>query len=83
MLVVKVEVWPGGDESRAREIERLYAGNISSLADVSDYIYRFGDRDWMDGNSAHVFGHRRSDGAWELVRRILESERAASEPRQG
>lgn len=73
MMVVKIEVWPGGRESAAREIERLYVWNISNLAEVSDYLFRY-DLDPRDTPGEHdgmVIEHRRSDGAWELVRRVL------------
>ena len=67
MLVVKVEVWPGGDESRAREIGRMDVGNVSDLAEESDYVYRVDGGEWADG--VH---HQRSKGAWVLVRRVLD-----------
>ena len=37
MLVVKVEVWPAGDEAGAFEIGRMEVVNESSLSAVSDY----------------------------------------------
>lgn len=74
-MVVKVEIWPGGDETRAQEIDRLYVGNLSSLYDVSDYVYRFSDRDWSDkGHNRYVIGHQRDMGAWRLVWRVLDQE---------
>lgn len=74
MLRVTVEVVPGGREGGARTIGTLLAANVSNLADVSDYIYSYSTDKvdlqlWPDGT---VEGHVRSDGAWELVRRILE-----------
>jgi len=35
MLVVKIEVWPGGIESRKREIGRTYIGNVGDSSDPS------------------------------------------------
>ena len=37
MLVITVEIYPGGDECRKREIARMVASNVSNLADVSTY----------------------------------------------
>lgn len=37
MLVVKVEVWPGGNGNRAFEISRIGIANESMLATYSDY----------------------------------------------
>lgn len=65
MLVVRVEVWPGGDEKRRREIDRIEIGNVSNLAPVSDYEVR------RDRATAMVRGHERSAGAWLLIRRAM------------
>lgn len=35
MMVVKVELWPGGHEGGAREIGRLGLANVSNLKEVS------------------------------------------------
>lgn len=76
MLVVRVEIHPGGDSSHAREIDTLYVWNISALADESDYLYRWSSRPSPEDTVADglIIGHRRSDGAWELVRKILQTE---------
>jgi hypothetical protein len=37
MLVIKVELWPGGDEQFKSVLARAGIGNVSNLADVSDY----------------------------------------------
>lgn len=37
MITVKVEMWPGGDESRAREIGRMYIANVGGDAQRGDY----------------------------------------------
>lgn len=36
MLVVRVELWPGGDAERVHELGRLGIANVSGLAPVSD-----------------------------------------------
>lgn len=38
MLVVKVEIWPSGNEEGKREIAQMVINNVSSLADESDYV---------------------------------------------
>lgn len=66
MMVVTVEVWPGGRVLHRRVIGTLNIGNVSQLADVSDY------KCVLDGSKEFkVKGHRRSDGAWALVRKAL------------
>ena len=37
MLRVTVEIWPGGDKTRASAIATANVANVSDLADVSDY----------------------------------------------
>lgn len=37
MLVIKIELWPGGEEQYKTVIARAGIGNLSALADVSDY----------------------------------------------
>jgi len=75
MMVVTVEVWPGGRNSSPRVVETLFIGNVSSLSDVSNY-------DVYDQNPysstrpdpvATITGHRRRDGALELVRRCAQA----------
>lgn len=66
MLVVTVEVWPGGNVLRRRVIGTMNLANISELADVSDY------EGFLDGKPVEVKGHRRDDGAWKLVHRAVE-----------
>ena len=46
MLVLKVELWPGGRESSAREIGRTYIANIGGDQEYGDYqaaVCRKGD----------------------------------------
>lgn len=72
MLVLKLEIWPGGDKKRAREIGRIDIGNISELAPVSNYsVYAEGET-FMGPQRVYVVGHPRKEGAWALVRRVLK-----------
>lgn len=75
MLVIEIEIHPGGDSSQSRCIERLYVGNVSNLADVSDYaVY---DKDPRRGTppmpTATVAGHRRDDGAVALAAKVCQA----------
>lgn len=66
MLVVKVEVWPGGDVRRAKKIHTIHIGNVSNLAPVSDYEV------FVDGKPYMIRGHKREDGALALIKKVLE-----------
>jgi len=68
MLVVNVEVWPGGDIRRRRVISVMGLANISELAETSDY------EGYIDGKYVEYHGHQRSDGTWELIRKLLNQE---------
>lgn len=61
MLVVRLEVWPGGDGRMARVIDELRIGNVTELASVSDYVVFHGSM------RAEVKGHVRDRGPWPLV----------------
>jgi len=74
VLVVKLEIWPGGDETTRKEIGRMHVSNQSELAEVSDYeamVSLNGKR-----QRTKVRGHVRAHGAWELVWRVLDSMKA-------
>lgn len=67
MLVVRVELWPGGRQLGSRELGRAGIANVSELADRSDYlVVRL---DASGTNQGVVRGHRRTDGFWPLVSR--------------
>lgn len=69
MLVVILEIHPGGDASRKREIGRAEISNLTELAEVSDYAVTFSGESGV--SSEVVKGHRRKTGAWTLVRKAL------------
>jgi len=77
MLVITAEIWPGGDETRKQLAGEMRIANESDLADVSSYsagILQVADpgsgaAGWQSELLFH--GHRRSDGAWALVRAVL------------
>lgn len=78
MMVVTIEIWPGGDECYSFEIGRMEVSNISNLAEVSDYHAHIVQRGTPSLNvnamekTVLVQGHRRRSGAWALVRRVLD-----------
>lgn len=71
MLVVRVEMWPGGDELLARNLGRMEISNISDLAPVSDYLVVV--QTGKDRARREVKGHTRDDGFWELVRKACDA----------
>lgn len=78
MLVITAEIWPGGDETNRHAIGEIRIANESGLTDDSNYSVTLSQRgDPISGAPAFhselmVFGHRRADGAWALVRAILD-----------
>jgi hypothetical protein len=73
MLVIKVELWPGGDERYKTVLARAGIGNISNLADVSDYEVLAsegknpltGTPAWKGRGLLHM--HDRRQSVWALV----------------
>lgn len=71
MIVVKIELWPGGrGETEALEIGRAAIVNISPLHPVCDYIVVGRDSREV-GPQRIVRGHRRDDGIWPLLSRAF------------
>jgi hypothetical protein len=76
MLRVTVEIWPGGDETRARVLATAEVGNISELADTSDYEVTVAEGHnpltktppWT--RRGHVFQHNRRASVWALVAKV-------------
>jgi hypothetical protein len=73
MLVVRVELWPGGDYRRANTIATMIVGNQSALADTSDYSVRA-----TENGAPHlgilpseseflIKDHPRKQSVWELI----------------
>jgi hypothetical protein len=78
MLVVRVELWPGGDSSRAENLGVLLVVNEGHQAgaepDLYDYKVGFQTRDGKHHPTKHVRHYRRA--GWErLVARSLEAVR--------
>lgn len=78
--MVKIELWPGGDGRRRRELLRLEIVNLSQLEPISDYAVT-ALRDRKAVAEATVSNHRRARGFLPLVveslrriRKLLEDE---------
>jgi hypothetical protein len=76
MLRVTVEIWPGGDKTRARAIAIANVANRSDLADVSDYEVSVTEGQNPVTNTppwsqrGYVFQHDRRTSVWALVARV-------------
>ncbi|EKU73163.1 hypothetical protein SAMN05518668_10164 [Sphingobium sp. YR657] len=78
MMIVKIEVWPGGVETAPREIGRMVIANLSNLAEISDYSVHIEQTETPRlhvpaiDTRVTVKTHPRRDGPWALVRRALD-----------
>ena len=79
MLVLRVEIWPGGYENGKREIASARIANMSDLADVSNYACVFeevgSDRLGIppSRHSFDVKEHPRRSIVWALIRKALNT----------
>jgi len=75
MLVVKIELWPGGQGAFRRSIGTLHIANDSGLADVSDYrALAMELANPLTGRPPgiarfQVLGHARRQRVWALMER--------------
>lgn len=76
MLRVTVEIWPGGDKTRAHTIAIANVANLSDLADVSDYAVSVTEGHNPVTNTppwsqlGYVFQHDRRASVWTLVAKV-------------
>ena len=71
MLVVRVEIWPGGHSDRRREIGLLALANVSDLDAESDYVVIRSVGQHVDARV--VRKHPRASGFWPLIARAASS----------
>jgi hypothetical protein len=73
MLVIKAEIWPGGDVGRAFEISRIGIANVSQLRRYSDYeVTALMGRDTDEYVvRTHITSHDRQSGWVPLARRTM------------
>lgn len=72
MLRVIVELHPGGDETRKQNLGVIDIGNVSNLAEFSDYVVQARLKDFGDVRTV-VREHERALGWRELVKRTLSA----------
>jgi len=78
MLVVTVELWPGGNPTKAKEIAAIEIANISDLHDTSSYIARVQERGEIElGISpsyrvVEVHEHPRRQSVFKLLKAVLK-----------
>ncbi len=85
MLRIRVELVPGGDESRVREQARIELANISGLAHISDYRIMAWERDnrvsgipeWE--SRGQILNHDRRQTVWSLVEKAAAWAQAEAE----
>jgi hypothetical protein len=76
LLRITVEIWPGGDNTRARAVATASVANLSDLADVSDYAVSVTEGHNPVTNTppwsqrGYVFQHDRRTSAWALVAKV-------------
>lgn len=89
MIVVKLELWPGGDERRKREIGTTYINNVGGTDKRGDYDVRVMRKDYDpctislrqvfgEGKGITRKGHvsnypRLSYNVWRLITKALLS----------
>jgi hypothetical protein len=76
MLRITIELVPFGQEDGARIIGRGNIGNVSNLADLSNYSCRFEENTWRGRICGPYSGKlrnwpRNEHGAWEIVHAAL------------
>lgn len=86
MIVIKVEMWPGGDESKAEEFGRMILANqvattLRTGGSHGDYsVILLGGvwgrqdllkRNWKTGKVTGF--NRQARGAWDLIREALNN----------
>jgi hypothetical protein len=86
MLVIKVELWPGGYEPRKKTISTCKIGNLSDLAETSDYEYRIEEPNAFGGEptkqTGRVLKHKRRQSVWALIERVARSRMLLAELEQ-
>ena len=76
MLRVTVEIWPGGDKTRARSLAIANVANVSDLANVSDYAVSVSEGynpvtntpSWSQ--RGQIYEHDRRTSVWALIAKV-------------
>jgi hypothetical protein len=76
MLRLTIEIWPGGDGTRACAITVANVANISALSEVSDYSVSVTEQYNPVADSpawsceGHILRHDRRTSVWALVAKV-------------
>ena len=76
MLRVTVEIWPGGDKTRARSLAIANVANVSDLANVSDYAVSVSEGYNPVTNTppwsqrGQIYEHDRRTSVWALIAKV-------------
>ena len=72
MIVVKVELWPGGDETTAKEITRMGIANVGTKQGIARYLVVSKDD---KGGESHRFveDHQREAGVEALIAKAVDA----------
>lgn len=74
MVVIKVELWPGGDATRAKKLGEAHIWNKSNLAPISNYGFSIFDKAGRQFRRGDVKGFPRNRLlAWDLLFRVLRA----------
>jgi hypothetical protein len=72
VIVVKVELWPFGNEDHKRSIAESRIWNTLLRDPDGKYLYGYDiDTDGVKERDQREVMHRRDDGIWELIRVVL------------
>jgi hypothetical protein len=83
MIVVKIEIWPFGNEEKAKEITRAYIANDGKTSSKTNGVFgsydvRFMQSEqynpkkvWKKGRAENV--HRKKRGVWDILYLCLKS----------
>ncbi|WLA85190.1 hypothetical protein [Bradyrhizobium elkanii] len=78
MLVVTIQLWPGGSSALRRPVATMHIGNASDLADVSDYhVIAMETANPVTGTPPGIarfslLAHARRQRVWALLHRACE-----------
>ncbi len=81
MLVVKVELWPGGNQNRAKQLGFATIANISNLRDISDYQVTMTAEPPLNDPSNRIVSYegkvvdynRKKFDVWHLIKEALNT----------
>lgn len=74
VIVVKIEIWPYGDEAARREIGRMQIANVGGDADMGQYEVTLSDDESGPSFKKYHLDHfPRQRGFWWLLHRALRT----------